>query len=357
MPSLPVGWNLAFPKKCCQNFTISAMDSAPFIDYTITTVTGAFLSNKIKLQPVAIQWFEYKTKPTWVFPENIGISNSEEFLIIKRIRNSDFISTYTCDVLDYKQEFVQSDEFDSTSLNNNVPIFLFTDSSTFSLDLDLGTHNRCVSYSNIETNVNVLKSICEATYLQLSKQYFSRYNPDLYLEYTDHSIFYRDKHTKFEFLEYQGTVANILPFLELFLSFPSKFASILLPDTNAVLHLDSKNPNNFLYKIPRNINKFSFLHNAMPLMINDIRPPFLLQMKNSYNACNIEINEKQVSCLAVLSEKANTNVLEFLETFETNFSPFPNQYLQFVITDNKNNIIFLHPNSLIMLSILSNNDD
>ena len=149
-------------------------------------------------------------------------------------------------------------------------------------------------------------------------------------------------------------MSNIYQFLDLYISFPTKFAPILLQDDNTVLQLDAFNTNNFLYKVPRHNNRYCFLHNTMPLINTVIRPPFLLQMKNSYNEYNIEINEHKLSCLAILNEKANTNVLDFIETYETSFSPYPNQYLQFVITDNKNNIIYLHPNSLIMISIYSN---
>ena len=357
-PNIPVGWSLAFPKRCCQDFQIHAIDNAPVLDYDVTIESWENISNKIKLQNT-FQCFSYekgtkKVASNWLDSENMISQIGMEYYVVRRIKNSNFISTYDCTVLEFSNEFVKSDTFDTTVLNANVPLFLFTEPLKVSLELGLSVNNQMLSYSNMTTNVNCLKHLCETTYLALSQPSFSRYNPDLQLEYTDDTIFYHDKYHKSDFLQHQGSVSNIYQFLDLYISFPTKFAPILLQDDNTVLQLDAFNTNNFLYKVPRHNNRYCFLHNTMPLINTVIRPPFLLQMKNTYNEYNIEINEHKLSCLAILNEKANTNVLDFIETYETSFSPYPNQYLQFVITDNKNNIIYLHPNSLIMISIYSN---
>ena len=85
--------------------------------------------------------------------------------------------------------------------------------------------------------------------------------------------------------------------------------------------------------------------------------PFLLQLRNSYNTNNIEINGKQLTCLAILKEIPNSNSLQVLESYPSSFCPYPNQNLQFVITDHRNKPIFLDPNSLLIITLFPNNDD
>ena len=239
--------------------------------------------------------------------------------------------------------------------HQNVPVFLFTEPKKIPLHVDLSPKHRILSYSNMETNVTCLQNICEAAYVSLNQSFFSRYNLNMELHYTDNTI-YSSKTSDIK--ELKGVISNMFENLNLYLSFPVKFATILHKEMmNEILQIDARNSENFIFKIPRNKNRFYFLHDSMPLISSDIRPPFLLQLRNSYNTNNIEINGKQLTCLAILKEIPNSNSLQVLESYPSSFCPYPNQNLQFVITDHRNKPIFLDPNSLLIITLFPNNDD
>mgnify|MGYP001227946932 FL=1 len=333
---------------------INAPDNSS-IDYNVSTVPWEILHNKIKLQK-NIQWVSNKNS-YWISSEDIHSQPGNEYYVIKRSKNSDYITNFITKVTDtYSKTIVSEDIPAATVLNHqNVPVFLFTEPKKIPLHVDLSPKHRILSYSNMETNVTCLQNVCEAAYVSLNQSFFSRYNLNMELHYTDNTI-YSSKTS--EIKELKGVISNMFENLNLYLSFPVKFATILHKEMmNEILQIDARNSENFIFKIPRNKNRFYFLHDSMPLISSDIRPPFLLQLRNSYNTNNIEINGKQLTCLAILKEIPNSNSLQVLESYPSSFCPYPNQNLQFVITDHRNKPIFLDPNSLLIITLFPNNDD
>ena len=348
-PNLPLGWGIAFPIDSAVDFIINSIPGSS--DYNITVEPWESVKKIIKLHSQIK--LSGSNGSVWIQPEDIIPQTGEEYYVVKRVKVSNIISKFNATSVLFNKNFVYDTVRDSSIINSNVPVFLFTYPEKYPLDIGLAKKNQLISYSNIDTNMKCLQSICESTFIALSQASISRYKGDCELTYTDNIIFYNK--TIGLTIDLSHDITNIYDFLELYISFPSKFYTVLEYNNDAILHIDPLNHKNFLYKVPRTDNRFHFTHSSMPLCNSNIRPPFLLQMQNSYNNHNIEINGKNLSCLAILQERKNTNMLDILETYQTRFFPSPNQYLQFVITDNKNNIINLHPNSLIIVSIFTNN--
>ena len=347
MPNLPIGWAVAFPRYSGNDFQITTSEEAN--DFEISIYPWNKIHTLFK-RTDKFKWFDNNS--LWVQPENIITQTDfSEYIVVKRIQHSNLINKFDVSQKAYKSDIVQGIPLaDLMAINSNVPLLLFTLPEMVPLNIEINNDIQ-ISYSNMGTNIKCLRNICESTFVGLTQSSISRFRLEHELAYTENTIFY---YTKSDESLYLGHVVSIYEYLELFISFPTKFSAILEQDYNAVLHLDETNPSNFFYKIPKINNRFEFVHSKMPLVNNDIKPPFFLQLKNSYNEANIEINGKSLSCLAILNEK-NTNILEFSETFQTEFLAVPNQYLQFIVTDINNNAIYLHHDSLIIISIFSDN--
>ena len=350
MPNLPIGWAVAFPHRSGSDFYINNSDESK--DYEISIYPWNQIHTLLK-RNARFKWFDSNTNNIWLHPENIITQpDTTEFIVVKRTGYSELISKFDVSVMAYRSDIVQNlNKAVLTSINSSVPLFLFTLPDIIPLNIEID-NNIQISYSNMGTNIKCLQNLCESAFVGLSQSSISRFKADYELAYTENTVFYYTKSDQSVFL---GHVVSIYEYLKLYISFPTKFSAILNYDYDAVLHVDEHNTSNFLYNVPKVNNRFEFVHYKMPLVKNDIKPPFFLQLKNSYNEPNIEINGKVLSCLAILNEK-HTNSLEFSETFQTNFLAFPNQYLQFVVTDINNNVIHLHKDSMIIISIFSNND-
>lgn len=344
LPNIPLGWAIVFPLESAIDFNILTLKDSR--DFELSLISWETIGSIIKLHE-KFRWFN-NTKSLWISPEDIISQVGKQFILIKRVNHSSLISTFQVSAFEYQSNIVKNTEYDS-SINSNVPIFLFTLPDKFPLNVEIN-NNIPISYSNMATNIKCVQQLCEASFVALSQHSISRFKLNLELSFTENSIFY---YNKSENSAPVGHVEGLYKYMDLFISFPTKFSSILEKDLNAVLQLDKNNLSNFLFKVPKIENRFNFIHHDIPFINSNIRPPFFLQLRNSYNLDNIEINGKSLCCLAILNEK-DTNMLHFAETFQTEFNPSCNQFLQFVVSDNNNNVIFLHPDSLIIISIFSN---
>ena len=346
-PNIPIGFAIALPKRSCIDFNMKSILESP--DHIVTIEPWTTIHKHMKLNN-KIVW-SYNNKTNWINVEDIISQPGEEYYIVKRIKDSKIITKYSGTPYKYNRAIVRNTVNDADIINTNSSVFLFTFPDTYSLQLGIAQKNQIISYSNKDTNLKVLQNICEATYVALTSNSFLAYKGNCELHYTDNTVYVYDKN---EISSKMLIITNIYELMNLYISFPVKFSTILENDNNAILHIDPLNSNNFLYKVPKVNNSFHFTHSSLPLSNNIIRPPFLLQMRNSYNNNNMELNGKLLTCLAILQEKKDSNILSIIETYQTKFFPSPNQYLQFVITDNKNNIIHIHPSSLIMISLFFN---
>lgn len=350
MPHIPPGWGIAFPEECIDHFEID-----PIIkDYNVEIKNWDFIRSKIKFQEniVYTHHKDNNQKTEYVLNSQSFINQqTKKYVFIQRIAVNDITPS--------KFESRPNIDYVNTilgikgALTNLPPVFLISLPDKYlSLDLKINRNTLCFSYSNIQTNIKCLQYLCELVYIALNRDAITQFKNKYELHYSDNSIYYnytQDFLTKADMKEKE--FINIYEYLSIYISIPLSLSSIFNSDIS-VLQIDPNNSNNFLYSIPKNQNKYEFLHYKMPLRIKDINPPFLLLLKNSYNKHNVNFNGRKFTCLGTLIETENSNKLKFTDTFESEFDQFPNHNLQFVITDlNNTRSIKLHPNSSLLVSI------
>lgn len=351
LPNIPPGWVFAFPVKSMDYFDLDPVSEE---DYQIEIKDGSTIRSLIKKQEdisYSLIRDNKSAKEYILSPSDFTTELTQNFYYITRKKvSSSLPSLFNHSMADNYRSTI-SGVTGPGATPTIPPVFLLSLQNQFlPLDLKINRNALCFAYSNIPTNIKSMEYLCELIYTALNRVAISHFKNGYDLVKSSDAIFYHAaKIPSVEHLPY-----NIYEYLDIYISFPITLSSILM-NSDAVLEIDPFNSENFLYKIPQRNNKFEFVSHTMPLKMKDKNPPFLLLMKNSYNKHNVNLNGHHYTCMGILREKNNTNELIFSEIFDTAFDPYPNQYLQFMISDiNNRHSIPIQPDSILMVAIFDN---
>ena len=349
LPNIPPGWIIAFPVKSMTDFQLDPISEE---DYQLEIKDGSAIRSLIKRQENISYTRIKENKGTTEYvltPLNFTTELAQPFYYITRKKVSSSLPSLFS--YNYADEYENTISGLTGVVKTIPPVFLLSAQNQFlPLDLKINRNTLCFAYSNVLSNIKSMEYMCDLIYTALNRVAISHFKNGYNLAKSSDAIFYQAvKNPVIEHLP-----LNIYEYLDIYISFPIKLSSILV-NSNAVLEIDPLNSENFMYKVPQNNNKFEFLSHTMPLKLKDINPPFLLLMKNSYNQHNVNLNGHHYTCMGILREKNYTNELIFSEIFDTAFDPYPNQYLQFMISDIHNrHSIPIKPDSILMATIFDN---